>query len=70
MGQGRENSRTWLKEHPEEMAYIRRQVMIKAGIIKVDAEPAKQAKPQQADADVAAAAGAKKPVAKAATVKK
>ncbi|MGK5082942.1 recombinase RecA [Bdellovibrionota bacterium FG-1] len=34
MGQGRENSRNYLKQHPEAMEQIRKEVMIKAGIMK------------------------------------
>ncbi|MEW6055388.1 MAG: recombinase RecA [Bdellovibrionota bacterium] len=34
IGQGRENARSWLKEHPEAMAKIRRVVLEKAGMWK------------------------------------
>ena len=40
MGQGRENARQWLKDHPEAIAKIRESVLIKSGIKKAAAAPA------------------------------
>ena len=40
MGQGRENARQWLKDHPEAIAKIRDSVLIKSGIKKAAAAPA------------------------------
>jgi recombination protein RecA len=40
LGQGRENARQWLKDHPEAVAKIRDSVLIKSGIKKAAAAPA------------------------------
>ncbi len=40
LGQGRENARQWLKDHPEAVAKIRDTVLIKSGIKKAAAAPA------------------------------
>ncbi len=40
MGQGRENARQWLKDHPEAIAKIRELVLIKSGIKKAATAPA------------------------------
>ncbi len=40
MGQGRENARQWLKDHPEAIAKIRESVLIKSGVKKAAAAPA------------------------------
>ncbi len=40
MGQGRENARQWLKDHPEAIAKIRESVLIKSGIKKAATAPA------------------------------
>lgn len=50
LGQGRENSQNWLKEHPEEAKAIRQSVLEKSGIVQVAQDgtvvaPKKEAKP-------------------------
>ena len=43
LGQGRDNSRNYLKEHPEMLKTVRAEVLLKAGITKTSAPTATQA---------------------------
>ena len=48
IGQGRENARMWLKEHPDAVAELEARVRESLGLIRVAAGPAAQAEPAEA----------------------
>jgi recombination protein RecA len=65
IGQGRENAKAYLKEHPEHLLSIREEVLKKAGIRVASALPAQQSGPSGVAAPVSSAVnskGAKPPV--------
>ena len=74
IGQGRENARQWLKEHPADAETIRKEVLKKAGIMKDAASATAKAAQASASAEAAkpaapALAGAKAPLAAAPALK-
>ncbi len=64
IGQGREQAKAWLEEHPEVMAKVESEVLVKNGM-KPRTPVAAEAKPKAKGADKAEAAGEDKPEAPA-----
>ena len=60
IGQGRENARMYIKERPEMLAQIEREMLVKKGVLR-DAAPAGQAPVEGADASAKAAKSAVAP---------